>query len=213
MSKSTETHTPIITIPPHEQQVLIHQTGDAMYQIQNQAQLTVVVIIRSGSQSITLDLVGEGAHGKIIGVGNLGEDNIAKIHTLQRHRARQTTSDLLVKTVLTGQAKFFYDGAIRVETSGQQTNAYQRNENLVLSTQAEVETKPSLEILADDVRCTHGATVGDIDPEQLFFLQSRGLDSLTAETLIQTGFLEQAYGQIEDDSMIQKIKEALWQDK
>jgi Fe-S cluster assembly protein SufD len=114
------------------------------------------------------------------------------LHTMQIHTAPNTTSDLLVKTVLSDHASSFYDGGIRIEKSAQKSDAYQKNENLLLSDHAFAESKPSLEILANDVRCSHGATMGPINEEQLWFLTSRGISKKQAEELIVAGFIQDA---------------------
>jgi Fe-S cluster assembly protein SufD len=202
-------------VPTHiisgtKKQLIVHKHGDAVYQVQTGAELVLVVILASGTQTVTLSLAGEASRGTIIGVGFLNKDTTAQLHTIQHHQARETTSNLLVKAVLTDSASFVYDGAIRVEKEGQKTNAYQRNENLVLSEGSDVLTKPSLEILADDVRCTHGATVGTIDPEQQFMLQSRGLSIEQAHQLIAEGFLLSALETIDDKKVKSSILSIVW---
>jgi Fe-S cluster assembly scaffold protein SufB len=199
-----------ITIPDGQKQTLLHQFGDATYVVEKGAAVTVLVILEPGQQSLTLELVGEYSEASIIGVGKLSADTKATLHTLQHHKAHHTTSNLLVKAVLSDNSALIYDGAIRVEKEGQQTNAYQRNENLVLSNGVDVQSKPSLEILADDVRCTHGATVGTLDTEQLYFLQCRGIPRVKAEALIAEGFLYAALQQINDPDMIKKVEQSLW---
>lgn len=202
----------VITISENRIKTMIHQFGDARYVVEKNADLTVLVFLKHGEQSVTLELVGDHSKASIIGVGNLLSDTKATLHTLQHHRAHHTTSNLLVKAVLSDHASLVYDGAIRVEKEGQQTNAYQRNENLVLSDAVKVQSKPSLEILADDVRCTHGATVGTIDPEQRFFLQSRGLSATIAEHCIAEGFLHAAFESISEAALRKQIEEFLWKD-
>jgi Fe-S cluster assembly scaffold protein SufB len=96
-------------------------------------------------------------------------------HTLQNHAAPHARSDLLFKGALAGEAKSVFRGMIRVAKHAQLTDAYQTNRNLLLSDDAEAVTLPSLEIEADDVKCSHGATVGQVDEAQLFYLMSRGL--------------------------------------
>lgn len=146
----------------------------------------------------TVRLAGRGAQARIIGIVLGGDASTIKIHTLQIHEAPDTTSDLMVKTVLRDHAKCIYDGGIRVEKNAQKTNAYQRNENLLLSAHAYAESKPSLEILANDVRCTHGATAGPIDEEQLWYLSTRGIMRSQGERLIASGFIQSALERIDD---------------
>ena len=95
--------------------------------------------------------------------------------TQQNHLAPNTTSDLLFKGALLGESRSVWQGMIYVAPGAMKTDGYQANRNLVLSTKARADSIPGLEILADDVRCTHGATVGKIDPEQVFYLLARGI--------------------------------------
>jgi Fe-S cluster assembly protein SufD len=110
------------------------------------------------------------------------------LHTLQRHLADHCTSDLLIKGCLKDHARSVYQGLIQVAEGAQRTDAYQANRNLVLSDTARADSIPGLEILANDVRCTHGATIGSVDPEQMYYLQARGLPKNDAQRLIVEGF-------------------------
>lgn len=157
---------------------------------------------------ITVRLVGKGAKATIVGlvVGKNKDEFL--LHTLQKHEAPQTTSDLLVKSVLSDSSKFSYDGEIRVEKRAQKTDAYQRNENLLLSEGTHARSEPSLEILANDVRCTHGATVGKISEDELWYLASRGISSVSGKKLITRGVLESAILKISDTITREKVR--LW---
>ncbi len=154
---------------------------------------------------VTVRLIGSGAQATIVGiiVGNKNAD--IHLTTLQRHEAPDTTSNLLVKSALSGDAKCIVDGAIRVEKDAQKTDAYQRNENILLSDTAYAESKPALEILANDVRCTHGATVGPISQEEVWFLASRGIPPKQAEQLIVEGFFNAALKIVADESVRYRI--------
>jgi Fe-S cluster assembly protein SufD len=137
-----------------------------------------------------LDLVGQGATGRMSGfyftdgVQHLDHD------TQQNHFAPHTTSDLLFKGALKDRSRSVWQGMIYVAPGAQKTDGYQANRNLVLSTKARADSIPGLEILADDVRCTHGATVGKIDADQVFYLLSRGIPYEEAERLIVEGFFD-----------------------
>ncbi|MBI1952842.1 MAG: Fe-S cluster assembly protein SufD [Candidatus Omnitrophica bacterium] len=111
--------------------------------------------------------------------------------TLQDHRAQATTSDLLYKSALKDDSDAVYRGLIRIARQAQKSDAYQANRNLLLSQGAKADSIPMLEILADDVRCTHGVAVGPVDEEQAFYLMSRGVPEAEAERLIVGGFFEQ----------------------
>jgi Fe-S cluster assembly protein SufD len=137
-----------------------------------------------------LDLAGQGSSGRMSGfyftdgVQHLDHD------TQQNHLAPDTTSDLLFKGALMDKSRSVWQGMIYVAPGAQKTDGYQANRNLVLSDKARADSIPGLEILADDVRCTHGATVGKIDPDQVFYLRSRGLPYEDAEHLIVEGFFD-----------------------
>ncbi len=115
----------------------------------------------------------------------------ALIFYTQEHLAGQNHSDLLYKSVLDDQSSVFYDGLIRIHEAAQQANAYQKHNNLMLSPKARTDTVPNLEIMANDVRCTHGATVGRVDQDQLYYLMTRGLSRDTAERLLIIGFCQE----------------------
>jgi Fe-S cluster assembly protein SufD len=110
------------------------------------------------------------------------------LHTLQRHLSDHCTSDLLIKGCLKDHARSVYQGLIQVAEGAQRTDAYQANRNLVLSDTARADSIPGLEILANDVRCTHGATIGNVDAEQMYYLMARGLPRNEAQRLIVEGF-------------------------
>ncbi len=157
----------------------------------------------------TIQLVGRGAKATVIGIVVGKKMSTIKFHTLQHHLAPETTSNLLVKTVLAGEATCVYDGGIVVEKAAQKTDAYQRNENLLLSGDAHAESKPSLEILANDVRCTHGATVGKIPEDQLWYLASRGIGKKKGQGLIVSGFLESALEMVGDSETVEGLKDRI----
>lgn len=137
-----------------------------------------------------LSLVGEGAQGRFSGFYFADGDQHLDHDTQQNHRAAHTHSDLLVKGALKGSSRSVWRGMIYVAPEAQRADGYQANPNLMLSDQAHADSIPGLEILADDVRCTHGATVGQMDPETLFYLRSRGIAAPQAERLIVEGFFE-----------------------
>jgi Fe-S cluster assembly protein SufD len=114
-------------------------------------------------------------------------DNVIRIV----HGAPNSESDQFYKGVLDGQSRAAFAGKIIVERDAQKTNAYQANNNLLLSPDAEIDTKPELEIFADDVKCSHGATAGELDERELFYLRSRGLDPTTARSLLTYAFVEE----------------------
>ncbi|MDT8437182.1 MAG: Fe-S cluster assembly protein SufD [Gemmatimonadota bacterium] len=130
-------------------------------------------------------------------------------HTLQNHVAPHARSDLLFKGALTGEARSVFRGLIRVAKGAQLTDAYQTNRNLLLSDEAEATTLPNLEIEADDVRCSHGATVGQVDAAQLFYLMSRGLSRSEAEHLLVLGFFDEVLNRVPLEGLRERIREAI----
>ena len=121
--------------------------------------------------------------------------------TLQIHQAPNTKSDLLYKNALRGTARTIFSGLIVVDPDAQKTDAYQSNRNLMLSEEAEANSLPGLEIQANDVRCTHGATSSRIDPEQEFYLQSRGIGKEQADELLTFGFFEEVLNRLASDEL------------
>lgn len=121
--------------------------------------------------------------------------------TLQIHQAPNTKSDLLYKNALRDQSRTIFSGLIVVDPDAQKTDAYQSNRNLMLSDDAEANSLPGLEILANDVRCTHGATTSRIDPEQEFYLQARGIAKEDADELLTFGFFEEVLSRLENQPL------------
>jgi Fe-S cluster assembly protein SufD len=156
-----------------------------------------------------LDLIGEGATGRMSGfyftdgVQHLDHD------TQQNHLAPHTTSDLLFKGALEERSRSVWQGMIYVAPGAQKTDGYQANRNLILSQHARADSIPGLEILADDVRCTHGATVGKIDPEQIFYLRSRGIPFSEAERLIVEGFFDPIMQRIPFEGVRTRFQDAI----
>ena len=141
-------------------------------------------------------LVGQGGRSDMLAVSIAGGGQELDQRTLQDHQQPDTASDLLYKNSLSDRARTIFAGLIRVEPHAHHTDAYQKVRNLLLSDEAEANSMPGLEILADDVRCTHGATSGQIDGEELFYMLSRGLHELTAKQLIVSGFLNEVVGRL-----------------
>jgi len=130
-------------------------------------------------------------------------------HTLQDHQAPRTTSDLQFRAALQDKSRMIYTGLIRIAKQAKQTNAYQANHNLLLSRTAQAETIPMLEILADDVQCKHGASIGPIDEEQAFYLMARGIPREAAERLIVMGFVEPIVQQVPFAPLQERLREEI----
>jgi Fe-S cluster assembly protein SufD len=136
-------------------------------------------------------LVGEGGRSDLLAVSVADGDQEFDARTLQDHVSPHTASDLLYKNSLDDRARCTFGGLIRVEPHAHFTDAYQKVRNLLLSDDSEANSMPGLEILADNVRCTHGATSGQIDEDELFYLRTRGITVNVAQRLIVTGFLNE----------------------
>lgn len=150
-------------------------------------------------------LEGVGAESEMLGLYLGADRQHLAFHTLQRHLARHTISDLLYKGALRDRAHAVYMGLIQVLPSAQQSDAYQANRNLILGGRARADSIPMLEIEANDVRCTHGSTTGKVDEDQLFYLMSRGLSRAEATALIIEGFFEPLLARIPLDQVRAKI--------
>lgn len=129
--------------------------------------------------------------------------------TLQIHQAPDTKSDLLYKNALLDQARTIFSGLIIVDPDAQRTDAYQSNRNLMLSDEAEANSLPGLEIQANDVRCTHGATTGRVDAEQMFYLESRGITAPVARELLTFGFFEEVLNRLADEGLHHNLRELI----
>jgi len=156
-----------------------------------------------------LDLVGEGATGRMSGFYFADGAQHLDHDTQQNHLAQHTTSDLLFKGALKGQSRSVWQGMIYVAPGAQKTDGYQANRNLILSPEARADSIPGLEILADDVRCTHGATVGKLEQEPLFYLKSRGIPEREAERLIVEGFFDPIMQRIPFEGVRDRFQQAI----
>jgi Fe-S cluster assembly protein SufD len=164
---------------------------------------------KKGKTRIQNDLAGPGATSRVTGAYFADGTQHLDYDTFQEHIAPNTTSDFAFKGALRDEATAVWRGMIRVEKDAQKTNAYQENRNLMLSKQAHADSIPGLEILANDVRCTHGATLGQVDREQLFYLMARGLSRAEAERLIVRGFFQDILDRIELEPVRETLGEAL----
>jgi Fe-S cluster assembly protein SufD len=146
-------------------------------------------------------LVGEGARSDLLAVAVATNDQEFDARTLQDHISPHTASDLLYKNSLDDRARCTFGGLIRVEPHAHFTDAYQKVRNLLLSDDSEANSMPGLEILADNVRCTHGATSGQIDEDELFYLRSRGISTKVAQRLIVSGFLNEVIQRLDQTAI------------
>ena len=164
---------------------------------------------KKGKTWIQNDLAGRGATSRVTGAYFTDGDQHIDYDTFQLHQAPDTTSDFAFKGALRDTSTAVWRGMIRVEPDAQKTNAYQENRNLMLSPTTHAVPIPGLEILANDVRCTHGATVGRVDRDQLFYLMARGLSRSEAERLIVRGFFSDVLDRIQLEPVREALAEAL----
>jgi len=146
-------------------------------------------------------LAGDGGRSVMLSLNPLDGTRQIDQRTLQDHAAKHATSDLLYRNALDDKSQVIFAGLIRVEPGNSQTDAYQRVENLMLSEDAIAHSMPGLEILNDDVRCTHGATSGGVSPDELFYMQARGIPEDQGRRLIVAGFFNSLLDRIEDESL------------
>jgi len=156
-----------------------------------------------------LDLAGEGAMGRMSGFYFTDGTQHLDHDTQQNHLAPHTTSDLLFKGALRGRSRSVWQGMIYVARGAAKTDGYQANRNLVLEDTARADSIPGLEILADDVRCTHGATVGKLDQEPLFYLKSRGIPQGEAARLVVEGFFDPIMQRIPFEGVRARFQQAI----
>ena len=154
-------------------------------------------------------LDGPGCNVKMLGLSFTDRRQHLDVSTAQEHVSPHTSSDLLYRTVLKDRAQTAWGGNIYVYPAANYTDAYQKNDNLVLSERAHADTLPGLEIQAHEVRCTHGATAGKIDPEQVFYLMSRGMSYAQAERLIVEGFFEPVLKRIPLESVQEELSQSI----
>jgi Fe-S cluster assembly protein SufD len=167
-----------------------------------------------GGASITrnnLDAVlnGEGATSTLNGLYSLRENQLADNHTFVDHRSPQATSNQFYKGILNDSSRAVFNGKILVRPIAQLTNSYQLNKNLLLGPNCRVDTQPQLEIFADDVKCTHGATIGQLNEDEVFYFQSRSISRRDAVKMLSVGFVEDVLNKIASENINQKMHKLL----
>lgn len=160
-------------------------------------------------QDIIVALDAEGAECRVDGLYIVSAGQHMDTHSLIEHREPNCTSRQLYKGILDGKSRAVFNGKVFVHPGAQQTDAQQTNRNLLLSKEARVDTKPQLEIFADDVKCAHGATVGQLEEEELFYLISRGLHRELAQNLLTYGFAEEVIANIKIESIKEQLDAAV----
>ena len=164
---------------------------------------------RLSRHDISVVLDHEGAECRVDGLYLVGSNQHTDTHSVIDHQQPHCNSHQLYKGILDGNARAVFNGKIFVREGAQKTDAMQTNKNLLLSPQARVDTKPQLEIYADDVKCAHGAAVGQIDQEELFYLQARGIDPELGRSLLTYGFAEEVIEKIKIESIRAQLDEVV----
>jgi Fe-S cluster assembly protein SufD len=152
---------------------------------------------------------GEGAESQIDGLALIGGRQLADTHSLLDHTVPNGRSRQLHKCIVDGTARAVFNGKIFVRPGAQRTDSTQESRNLLLSERAQVDTKPQLEIFADDVKCAHGAAVGQLDADQVFYLKSRGLDEATARELLTFAFAAELVHRIPVASVVRRLEQSI----
>jgi Fe-S cluster assembly protein SufD len=170
---------------------------------------TITLGARLSRHNVNVSLDGEGAECWVDGLYLVNTGQHTDTHSVIDHRQPHCTSHQLYKGILDGKSRAVFNGKVFVRPGAQQTNAMQTNKNLLLSDDARVDTKPQLEIFADDVKCAHGATVGQLEEEELFYLASRGMHRDLARNLLTYGFAEEVIEKIKIESIKAQLDRAV----
>ena len=191
-------------------EVLIVSEGQMVRSMEVQAgqRSDLVLLVMPGvSCDIRMDvrLAGEGAEANIYGAYVCGEDEKVNISVDMHHDVPHCNSRQLFKGIAGGKSKVDFYGKIIVAQDAQRTEAYQENHNILLSDEAKVDTKPQLEIYADDVKCSHGATIGRLNEEEQFYMRSRGITLEDAKVLQMISFISPVLENIEDETQRESI--------
>ena len=166
-------------------------------------ELSVLLIALPGVSadvSLKVDLNGEGARFALNGVGISTADEKIRVHVELRHNVPGCSSSQLFKNLVGGMARVDFYGRIIVAQDAQKTEAYQANHNLLLSDTARVNTKPQLEIYADDVKCSHGATIGKLNEDEQFYMRSRGISLAEARFLQMISFVSPVFERVPEET-------------
>ncbi|HEY6953223.1 MAG TPA: Fe-S cluster assembly protein SufD, partial [Bacteroidota bacterium] len=200
-------HDKLVTEGPHSYHIgttFIHQAGGSSF-INNAVALSGAIV----RNNITVILAGQGADATLNGLSLGTGDQLIDNHTTIDHTMPHCTSHELYKSILDGKARGVFNGKIFVREDAQKTDAKQTNKTLLLSDDATINTKPQLEIFADDVKCTHGATVGQLDEEQVFYLRSRGIGEVLARDILTSAFASDVVERIHSENLKSRLQDLI----
>ena len=182
---------------------------DLVIRLAEGARAKVVFAATEGAESnynYRVELDGAGAELELYGLFVCSEGRRCNIRTNVRHNVADCRSNQVVKGIASADGVGTFDGLVYVAPDAQRTEAYQQSRNMLLSRQARIHTNPQLEIYADDVRCSHGATVGNIDDDAIYYMRQRGLDEEQARRLQVSGFLRDVLGHIDDEAIREEFE-------
>lgn len=208
---SGETRELVLINEPHVDWHIVQEAG-------SQLRVHVVYVSKHQTQaqwhsSLTIELNGEGCRTEIYGMGFLHGEQQAHMRTRVLHNIGGGYSSQIIKFVLDDKSKGSFQGELIIQPDAQKTEAYQTNRNILLSRQSEMLTEPQLEIYADDVKASHGATTGQLDESALFYMQQRCIDRDTASKLLLQAFFDEVISTMSDESqkesILQMIEEIL----
>lgn len=157
-----------------------------------------VFFLCNTSGTFTFEVAAENVNLKILGVYVGHESDDFHLRTIQHHASPRSTSELFIKGVFFEKSRFDYSGLIQIDKNAQQTDAVQTNRNLMMSKQCVVKSEPQLEILADDVKCAHASTTGKLNPEQVYYLMTRGVPEERAKQILAEGFVADVFAKVRD---------------
>ncbi len=180
--------------------------------VEKDAKADIVIFALPGTScdlKVDVELVGEGAEANLYGAYVCADDEKVRMAVDMYHKVPHCTSCQLFKGIAGGQARVDFYGKIIVAQDAQRTEAYQENHNLLLSDRAKVDTKPQLEIYADDVKCSHGATVGRLNEEEQFYMRSRGISLEDAKLLQMISFIAPVLESIRDEALRESVASGL----
>lgn len=208
VGKAARVHYSKIQVEGDEaQHINYHKVNMARDSYQHLTTLTLGGAIVRNNLNIRLDA--EQVNAYLNGLYVLNQKQVIDNHTLVDHAMPNCYSNELYKGIIGDQAQGVFNGKIWVREDAQKTNAYQSNKNLLLSNQASMNTKPQLEIYADDVKCSHGATTGQLDDEALFYLRARGIGETVARSLLNHAFAADVIEQVENETLRESLMQLL----
>ena len=183
--------------------------------VERDAKVDVVIAVMAGAScdwKIDVELVGEGAEANLYGAYVCGSGERVKMAVDMHHKVPHCNSRQLFKGIAGGESRVDFYGKIIVAQDAQRTEAYQENHNLLLSDKAKVDTKPQLEIYADDVKCSHGATIGRLNEEEQFYMRSRGISLEDAKVLQMISFIAPVLENIQDEAQRESLSSSFESD-